>query len=211
MTMENLWSNFNSINQGKKHKPWIFIIETPQKLEQGLKIGNSVSLYPLDHIDWEIENKFHYYSHKFKLELQTDDISLRSVYNKLQLNGDNLAQSYYYLLEVSIVLLVQNPSKSGREKLDPDIGPFISSGDICLDLLHILSLYYKKWFRLLSILEPIDNQLELTLAKPEFSTVRNHQDSKNLSSHIYFSSHDMYFHSFSSCTIYSPRGVYHQF
>lgn len=153
--LENLKTNKEFLEKGKKYSYNYYLIESPLDINDNFKIEGFARLYKLSDLKYDIEE-----------EGPTKDAvqDLKSYYNKSE-------SIKYYLLRLKIVDLVQreaeNPVTNLSQILDPEIGIGVSPSNICKDILNIFSLYYSKRFKIVPNFlysEPDENIL---IVKPE--------------------------------------------
>lgn len=172
--LENLRQNNLLIEKGKKFSIYYFLIETNHIFSSDVEIGNIAYLYILDHIEYEKKNENGQLLDEIKKIQQIKDIIDTNVKS--------------YLLAIKIIQLSQkevtHPVTKLSQLIDPEIGIGISPSNICLDLLNILTLYSKCWFKIRKQLLNEDENNEFSLIKQEYKKITSNKIGEDLTHNL---------------------------
>lgn len=168
--LENLRQNKIVIEKGKKFSIHYFLIESDKKIECDINIAGIAYLYILDHVNFR------------KKGITKNLKNIKQIGNFYHPNINN------YILAIKIVSLKQKDIEGPITKLsqvyDSDIGIGISPLNILKDLLNILSLYFKSYFKISKQLAIVDENIELFLIKKKFVKIKPSDLSNDLSRYM---------------------------
>ncbi len=172
--LENLRQNKLLIEKGKKYSLYYFLIESTDKINSEIKIGNIAYLYNLNCIDFESASEERQLINEIKKIWQYE-------------NNFNI-QTKSYILIIKIVKLTQkkvsHPVTKLSQVVDPEIGIGISPSNICEDLLNILTLYSGCCFKIIKQLSIVDENEEFSLIKQEFKKINPNKQGKDLTHNV---------------------------
>jgi len=162
------------MEKGKKFKIYYFLIESNQKIDTDIEIGNIAYLYNLDHIEYENRSE--------NSQILNEIKKIKQVENTININTRT------FLLAIKIIQLIQkevtHPVTKLSQVIDPEIGNGISASDICKDLLNILTLYSGFWFKIIKQLRIEDKNEEFSLIKQEYKKINSNIQGKNLTHNL---------------------------
>ncbi|MFX0156318.1 MAG: hypothetical protein ACFE9Q_17485, partial [Candidatus Hodarchaeota archaeon] len=136
--LENLKSNKELLEKGKKFNYYNFLIESPAIINKDFRINGDSYLYQLDHsMDSEdgIEDEHH----------------KKAIHDLLEIRNKKRS-SNFYILRLKVVDLtqkeVEHPITKLSQVVDPEIGIGVSPSNICKDFINLFSLYFGAWFKI---------------------------------------------------------------
>ena len=136
--LENLRSNKELLEKGKRFNFYYFLIESPAKINENFKINDFSYFYKIDQIN-DSENDF-----------KNENIK-KAVINLNQIKK-TIKNTNFYILRIKIIDLtqkdVEHPVTKLSQIVDPEIGIGIAPSNICKDLINLFSLYFGAWFKI---------------------------------------------------------------
>lgn len=168
--MENLKSNKEFLEKGKRFNYHYYLIESPAKINEDFKIIDFSRFYQIDHI-YGSENDF-------------ENENIKKVITNLTQIKNKGSNTNFYVLRIKIVDLTQKDVKHPVTKLsqivDPEIGIGISPSNICKDLINLFSLYFRAWFKIVPNFLFWEETDSISLIEPEFKEISENKIGKDL-------------------------------
>jgi len=157
--LENLKSNREFLEKGKKFKFHYYLIESPLKINYNFKIGNLSYLFQIEYINDQND-------HDENVTRALEDL------NKIKNRENN---TNFYILRIKIIDLtqkeVEHPVTKLSQIIDPEIGIGIAPSNICQDLINLFSLYFGAWFKIKPNFLFWEEANSFSLIKPEYREI----------------------------------------
>jgi len=166
--LENLKSNKDLLDKGKKYNFYYFLVESSFLSNKEFQIDNFAYFYQLNHINFEAN----------------DNKSIKDAIKKLKYYKNVESGTQFYLLRIKIVDIAQkkfsHPITKLSDVVDPEIGIGVSPSNICTDLLNLFSLYFRNWFKITSNFLFWEAEDSYLLIKSEFQKIPQCKESNVL-------------------------------
>jgi len=157
--LENLKSNKEFLENGKRFKFHYYLIESPLKINYDFKIDNLSYFFQIEHINDKND-------HDENVKREIEDL------NKIKNRENN---TNFYILRIKIVDLtqkeVEHPVTKLSQIIDPEIGIGIAPSNICQDLINLFSLYFGAWFKITPNFLFWEEANSFSLIKPEYREI----------------------------------------
>ena len=136
--LENLKSNNELLEKGKRFNFYYYLIESPAKINEDFKINDLSHFHILDHV--------------LDSEDDIEEENTKKAITDLKRIKNKESNSNFYIIRIKVVDLTQkevaHPATKLSQLVDPEIGIGISTSNICKDLINLLSLYFGAWFKI---------------------------------------------------------------
>ncbi len=136
--LENLKSNNDLLEKGKRFNFYYYLIESPAKINEDFKINDLSHFHILDHV--------------LDSEDDIEEENTKKAITDLKRIKNKESNSNFYIIRIKVVDLTQkevaHPATKLSQLVDPEIGIGISTSNICKDLINLLSLYFGAWFKI---------------------------------------------------------------
>lgn len=168
--LENLRSNKELLEKGKRFNFHYFLIESPAKIDENFQINDFSYIYKIDQIT-DSENDF-----------KDEDIKKAIIHlNQIKKRENN---TNFYILRIKIVDLtqkdVEHPITKLSQVVDPEIGIGIAPSNIFKDLINLFSLYFGAWFKIVPNFIFWEETDSISLIKKEFIEISENKVGNDL-------------------------------